>query len=198
MLQALFSSKVRVKLLTHFFSHPDERFYARELARRMDEHYNAVWQELGNLGRLGLLIGEQDANIKYYRLNPDFPLYPELKLIILKTTGLGQALRDALTRLGKVELAFIYGSVAAGEEDALSDVDLMLVGEVDLLGLSTVISQLEEQLGREINYLVLAPAELSQRLTEGEPFIQNVLTEPKVMLIGKEDALRRIVEAASA
>lgn len=198
MLQALFSSKVRVKLLTHFFSHPDERCYARELARRLDEHYNAVWQELGNLERLGLLTGKQDANVKYYRLNPDFPLYYELKRIILKTTGLGQALRDAVVHLGRVELAFIYGSVAAGEDDALSDVDLMLVGEVDLLELSAVVSQLEEQLGREINYLVLTPAELAQRLYEGEPFIQNVLAEPKVMLIGAEDALRRIVETTPA
>lgn len=197
-LQALFSSKVRVKLLTYFFIRPDERFYARELARRLDEHYNAVWQELGNLERLGLLISEQDANVKYYRLNPDFPLYPELKRIILKTTGLGQALRDALARLGKVELAFIYGSVAAGEDDAFSDVDLMLVGEVDLLELSAVVSQLEEQIGREINYLILTSAELAQRLAEGEPFIQNVLAEPKVMLIGAEDALRRIVEATPA
>jgi predicted nucleotidyltransferase len=198
MLQALFSSRVRVKLLTHFFSHPDERFYARELARRLGEHYNAVWQELGNLAQLSLLIGEQDANVKYYCLNPDFPLYPELKRIILKTTGLGQALRDALARLGEVELAFIYGSVAAGEDDILSDIDLMLVGEVDLLELSAVVSQLEDRLGRAINYLVLSPAELAQRLAEGEPFIQNVLAEPKVMLIGAEDALRRIVEATPA
>jgi predicted nucleotidyltransferase len=198
MLQALFSSRVRVKLLTHFFSHPDERFYARELARHLEEHYNAVWQELGNLERLGLLASEQDANVKYYRLNPDFPLYPELKRIILKTTGLGQALQDALARLGRVQLAFIYGSVAAGEDDILSDMDLMLVGEVDLLELSAVVSQLEDQLGRAINYLVLTPAELAQRLAEGEPFVQNVLSGPKVMLIGAEDALRRIVEATPA
>lgn len=97
-----------------------------------------------------------------------------------------------------MEWAFVYGSVAAGEDDALSDVDLMLVGEVDLLELSAVVSQLEEQLGREINYLILTPAELAQRLAEGEPFIQNVLAEPKVMLIGAEDALRRIVEATPA
>jgi len=197
-LQALFSSRVRVELLTHFFTHPGERFYARGLAKQMGEHYNAVWQELGNLERLGLLIGEQDANIKYYRLNPDFPLYPELKRIILKTAGLGQVLRDTLTHLGEVEFAFIFGSVAADQEDMLSDVDLMLVGEVNLLELSGVVAQLEEQIGREINYLILTPAELSQRLGDGEPFIQNVLAGPKIMLIGAEDALRRIADAASS
>jgi len=196
MLQALFSSKVRVKLLTHLLSHPEERFYARNLARQIEEHYNAVWQELNNLERIGLLTSERVANVKYYRLNPDFPIYEELKRIILKTSGLGQALREALDRLGSVEWAFIYGSVAAGDEDILSDVDLMLVGEVDLAALAEVIACLEDQLGREINYVALTQAELAQRLADGDPFIKNVLTGPKIMLIGDEDDLRRVVGTA--
>ena len=196
MLQALFSSKVRVKLLTHFFSHPEEQFYARSLARQLKEHYNAVWQELNNLERVGLLVSEQDANVKYYRLSPDFPIYEELKRIILKTSGLGQYLRETLDHLGTVEWAFIYGSVATGEEDSLSDLDLMLVGEVDLLALSAAIARLEDQLGREINYQVFAQVELAQRVAEGDPFINNVLAGPKVMLIGDEDALRQVAGAA--
>ena len=197
MLQALFSSRVRIRLLTHFFSHPEERFYARALSRQIEEHYNAVWQELSNLEQIGLLRSEQDANVKYYRLNPDFPIYEELKRIILKTSGLGQTLREALDHLGAVEWAFIYGSVAAGEEDFLSDVDLMLVGEVELLALSEVVAHLEEQLGREINYLVLTRTELAQRLADGDPFIMNVLTSPKVMLIGEEDVLRQVAGTAA-
>jgi predicted nucleotidyltransferase len=192
MLQSLFSSKARVKLLTHFFSHPDGQFYARGLARQVEEHYNAVWQELNNLEHIGLLASEQNGNVRHYRLNPAFPIYDELKRIILKTSGLGQAIREALNRLGAVEWAFIYGSVAAGEEDFLSDIDLMLVGKVDLLAMAEVIACLEDQLGREINYLVLTRAELAQRLAAGEPFIENVLADPKVMLIGDEDALRQI------
>jgi len=196
MLQALFSSKVRVKLLTHFFSHPEERFYARSLARQIEEHYNAVWQELNNLERIGLLTSERDANVKYYRLSPDFPIYEELKRIILKTSGLRQALREALDHLGTVKWAFIYGSVATGDEDFLSDVDLMLVGEVDLLALSEVIACLEEGAGREINYVALTQEELARRLADGDPFIENVLAGPKVMLIGDEDALRQVAGPA--
>ena len=105
-------------------------------------------------------------------------------------------MREALGHLDTVEWAFIYGSVAAGEEDSLSDVDLMLVGEVDLLALSAVIARLEDQLGREINYLVLSRAEPAQRLADGDPFINNVLAGPKVMLIGDEDALRQVAESA--
>ena len=196
MLQALFSSKVRVKLLTHFFSHPQEEFYARSLARQTDEHYNAVWQELNNLERIGLLISKRQANAKYYHLNADFPIYEELKRIVMKTSGLGQPLREALGDLEAVDWAFIYGSVAANEDDSFSDVDLMLIGQVDLLELSAVIARLEDQLGRGINYLVLTREELAQRLADGDSFTANVLASPKMMLIGDEDALRQTAERA--
>lgn len=195
MLQKLFSSNVRVALLTHFFSHPDEQFYARELARQLEEHYNAVWRELNNLEAIGLLASEESASVKHYRLNPAFPIYEELKRIVLKTTGLGQVLREDLGRLGTVEWAFVYGSVAAGDEDLLSDVDLMLVGEVDLMALSEVIARLEDQLGRAINYVVLSGPELAQRLAEDDPFMANVMAGPKIMLIGEENGLREVVAA---
>ena len=195
MLQNLFSSNVRVALLTHFYTHPDERFYARDLARRLEEHYNAVWRELGNLEAIGLLSSEENAAAKYYRLNPDFPINEELKRIVLKTTGLGGALREGLERLGAVEWTFVFGSVATGDDDLLSDIDLMLVGKVDLMLLSEVIARLEDQMGRAINYLILSREELVQRTAEGESFIRNVLAGPKIMLIGDEDALRAAASA---
>jgi predicted nucleotidyltransferase len=197
MLQNLFSSHVRVALLTHFFSHPDERFYARELSRQLEEHYNAVWRELGNLEAVGLLSSEESAGAKYYRLDPAFPIYEELKRIILKTTGLGQVLREALGRLGALDWAFVYGSVAAGDEDLLSDIDLMLVGEVDLMALSEVIASLEDQLGRSIHYVVLSQVELRQRLAEQDPFLTNVMSGPKILLIGEENGLRAVVGAGA-
>lgn len=196
MLQALFSSKVRVKLLTHFFCRPGEQFYARSLARQVGEHYNAVWQELNNLEQVGLLTSERDASVKYYRLSPEFPIYEELKRIILKTSGLGQSLRNALGELDEVEWAFVYGSVAAGEEDSYSDIDLMLVGRIDLLSVSALIARLENELGREISYLTFTKCELTQRLVDGDPFIENVLAGQKVMLIGDEDALQKTVARA--
>ena len=195
MLQALFSSRVRVKLLTHFFSHPAGRFYARELARDLGEHYNAVWEELGKLEHVGLLQSEPEAGTKYYCLNPAFPLYPELKSIILKTTALGQTLREALGRLGTVQVAFVFGSTAVGQENAFSDLDLLLVGEVNLQELAAAISQLEDRTGRAINYVVLTVEEWGQRQADGDPFLENVLAGPRVMLIGDESDLRRIAGA---
>jgi predicted nucleotidyltransferase len=194
MLQALFSSRVRVKLLAQFFMHAEQRFYARALAREAHEHYNAVWQELTHLEGIGLLLSEQDANVKYYHLNRRFPIYEELRRIILKTCGVGQALREALGPLGTVSWACVYGSVAAGEEDLASDIDLMLVGGVELPALSEVIAGFEEQFGRVVNYVVLTEAEMADRLAGGDPFLRNVLSGPKVMLIGDEDGLRKAIE----
>ncbi|MCG2767898.1 MAG: nucleotidyltransferase domain-containing protein [Chloroflexota bacterium] len=196
MLRQLFSSRVRVKLLTIFLTNPDTRFYTRELSRLLEESPYALQRELHRLESVGLLEVEPEANIKYYAVDKSCPIYPELKSIVLKTTGLGDALREGLAELGTIEQAFIYGSVAAGEEDSLSDVDLMLVGEVDLLELSEIIARLEGQLGREINYLALTSAELSQRIADGDPFIENVLAGPKVMLIGDKDALRQATGTA--
>jgi predicted nucleotidyltransferase len=110
---------------------------------------------------------------------------------------LGQVLRQELSRLGTVQWAFVYGSVAAGDEDLRSDIDLMLVGQVDLVALSEVIDRLEEQMGRAINYLVLSQHELMGRLAEAEPFLTNVVTGPKIMLIGEENGLREAVAAAA-
>lgn len=196
LLEALFSSRVRVKLLTHLFRHPEEPFYARRLARETGEHYNAVWRELNNLEQAGLLHSQQNGNLKVYRLNPDFPIYEELARIILKTSGLGEHFRQALADLDAVRWAFIFGSLASGDTDAFSDVDLMLIGEVELLPLSQIVADLEAQLGRDVNYLLLSEGELAQRLAEGDPFLQNVLAGPIVMLVGDEDELRQAVAAA--
>lgn len=192
MLEELFSSNVRVQLLVILLTNPDEEFYIRQLARRMGEHPYAVQRELRRLERLGLLTSHTRGRMKYYSVERDFPLYPELKRIILKTAGLGDLLRQRLQNLGPIEQAFIYGSVAAGEEDAASDIDLMLVGKVDLLALAPVIAGVEERLGRPINYVVYSPEEFKERKDQGDPFLEDVLKGPIVVLIGRENELSGI------
>lgn len=187
MLERLFSSRVRVKLLTTFLTNPQSRFYTRELERLLGESPYAIQRELRRLESIGLLEAERQANIRYYWVNELFPIYPELRGIILKTSGLGDTLREALAHLGTIKEAFIYGSVAAGDEDGSSDIDLMIVGEVDLLRLSEAISRLEDSAGREINYAVYSSEELECKLRQSDPFLTNVQSGPKIMLIGSED-----------
>jgi predicted nucleotidyltransferase len=187
MLERLFSSRVRVKLLTIFMTNPLTRFYTRQLERLLEESPYAIQRELRRLEGIGLLQAEREANLRYYWVNREFPIYPELKGIILKTSGLGNTLREALSQLGTVEEAFIYGSVAEGDEDGFSDVDLMIIGKVDLLRLAETVAGIEDLIGREVNYIAYEKKELDDRVGEGDPFLTNVQSGPRITLIGSGD-----------
>ena len=102
MLEKLFSSRVRVRLLDVFLSNPERRFYGRELERMTEEHQNAIWRELRNLSELGLLTDETEGRTKYYRVSPSFPLYPELRALLFKATGkrIERAPARSLSRTG--------------------------------------------------------------------------------------------------
>ena len=185
----LFSSKLRIKLLDAFLSSPDARFYIRELERKIKEEAKNVSRELKNLEGLGLLISEKQGNLKYYSVNENFFLYPELKAIIFKTTGVQGLLKEALERLKGIETAFIYGTYATGKESESSDVDIMVIGKPDLTELNEVISNLEEKLNREINYMCFGQEEFKERRKAGDAFINEVLSGEKIMLKGSDRAI---------
>jgi predicted nucleotidyltransferase len=190
MLEALFSSRVRVRLLTIFLLNPEMSFHASALAQTVGAQYSAVWKELSNLERAGLLLSESSAHTKAYRVNPRCPILPELRAIVLKTVGAGDAIRQAFADLGTIDAAFIYGSFAAGDLDRQSDIDVMIIGKVNLTRLASVIARLEKDLGRAVNYIAYTPEEWAEKRRAREPFVTNVLASPKIMLIGDEDALR--------
>jgi len=189
MLERLFTSRVRVRLLTLLLTHPTEAFYIRQIARLTGETYNNVRQELQNLAQLGLILSERHANATYYQANVDYFLFPELKRIILKTEAVGDRLREALSVLGDIRVAFIYGSTARGTEVASSDIDLMIMGDVSLDALDGIIDGIEEELGRTVSYTVFEVEEWQERVTQGHSFVTDVLTHEKVFLIGDEDDL---------
>ena len=189
MLERLFTSRVRVRLLTLFLTHPTEAFYIRQIARLTGETYNNVRQELQNLAQLGLILSERRANATYYRANVEHFLFPELKRIILKTEAVGDRLRQALAALGNVRVTFIYGSTARGTEVASSDIDLMVIGEVDLDALDGTIDSIEEELGRTVNYTLFSAGEWQERVAQGHSFVTDVLTHEKIFLIGDENDL---------
>jgi len=113
------------------------------------------------------------------------PIYEELKNIFLKTEGLGEVIKENLSGLGEVKLAFIYGSFARGEEQLKSDIDLMIVGGVDEKKLIPLVRKLEGRLSREINYTLFSPTEFESRVKKKDPFISNVLREKKIQLVGE-------------
>jgi len=185
----LFSSKIRTKLLDVFLRVPKSRFYIRELEREINEEAKNISRELQNLEALGLLVSRRNGNQKIYTVNEDFVLYPELKGIIFKTTGLMGHLKETLAKLKDIEAAFIYGSYATGKETESSDVDLIIIGKPDLTELNEVISGIEEKLNREINYICFERGEYEHRKKAKDAFISEILDEAKIMLKGSEDAI---------
>jgi predicted nucleotidyltransferase len=194
MLATLLSSRVRAKVLTAFFLSPGEKHNAWELAQRLEENYSAVWKELVRLEGLGILVGERRGNSKDYQVNEACSIAPELRSIVLKTEGVGIAIEEKLQEMGGVKSAFIFGSYASGEADARSDLDLMIIGEVNLDQLAPVISDLEKELNRQINYVIYAEEEWKEKATVKDTFWENVNNSPKIMLIGGDHALRPIVK----
>lgn len=194
MLERLFSSRVRIDLIAHFVLHPGGRYHARGLEKALGAHYSAVWRELRNLKEAGLVVSEEDAGRKVYRLNQDFPLLDELRGMFLKTAAAGDRIRKALEGHDGIVAAFIYGSYALGQADAYSDLDLMVIGDVELPSLSQSLSELEAELGRPVNYIMYTLAEWRSKLANRDPFATDVQRGPKLMLVGSEDVLRGSVD----
>ncbi|MFH1634433.1 MAG: nucleotidyltransferase domain-containing protein [Chloroflexota bacterium] len=189
MLTRLFTSRVRVRLLTLFLTHPTEEFYIRQISRLTAQTYNNVRKELQNLAQLGLIIGERRANAIHYRVNVEHFLFPELKRIILKTEAVGDKLRQTFSAVGGVRVAFIYGSVAKGSEVASSDIDLMVIGNVELDVLDRSIDSIEEEIGRTVNYTLFGSDEWRGRVAQGNSFIMDILTHERIFLIGDQSDL---------
>ncbi len=134
----------------------------------------------------------RSANIRFYQVNQKHTLYPELKSIIFKTVGLADFLRDSLSKIGEIKVAFIYGSVAKNIEDAMSDIDLMVIGNVDMDSLNDAVSKAEDALGREINFTTFDAKEWRDKLKAKKAFVTDVYKGKKIFLIGNDDELRKI------
>ncbi len=192
MLVKLFTSKLRVEILALFLSRSEEALYLGEIVKLTGADRGNISRELRNLEGIGLLISRKQGNLKYYSLNRDFLLYDELKSIILKTRGAVGMLKKALSKVKNIDCAFIYGSIASGTETAKSDIDLMVIGNVSLESLLRLTRGTEKSLGREINPSLYSVREYKSRWKKKDPFIVQVMSEPRIMLMGDDDGLRRI------
>ncbi len=138
---------------------------------------------------MGIVQSEKRANLKYYKINQKCPFYEELKGLFLKTVGAPSEIKEALKDTEGIETAFIYGSLAKGDEYSGSDIDLFLVGDIDEDKLLERFPDLESRLGREINYSIYGLEEFRKKRKEGNAFITTVLKESKLVLLGNPDEL---------
>ena len=187
---ALFSG-TQQRVLAWLFGQPERSFYATELIGLAGAGSGAVQRELARLAQSGLVTARAVGNQKHYQANPEAPIYAELCGIVQKTVGLAEPLRAALAPLAaRIRAAFVYGSVAKREDTASSDIDLMLIS--DDLAYSDLYAALEpvsQRLGRMVNPTIYTRQELAKRVKRKEAFATRVLAQPKLWLIGGEDAL---------
>jgi predicted nucleotidyltransferase len=172
--------------------HQGRDFYVRELERVTGEDYKNITLELRKLAGIGLLNSRKEGNLKYYSLDKEFLLYEELKSIFVKTRGTVPTLQKVLSKERDIDFAFIYGSLASGEETAKSDIDLMVIGKIALEQLLKALREPERVLARDINPSLYDFSEIRKRLKENDSFITRVLNGPKILLVGDEDELRNI------
>ncbi len=190
MLEELFVSRVRVKILQLFLSYQQESlFHVREIVRRVSEEINAVRRELSRMEKFGLVTSEWRANRRLYRFRRDYIFYKELLSLVSKTTGLGGNIVKNKAKLGRIKFAFISTRFLKGEVSNTEDVNLLIVGNIILPELQAIIADEQAKREQEINYSFMDEAEFKFRVKRRDPFILRVLTQPKVMLLGDEDEL---------
>lgn len=185
MLKSLFPTKQQRKIWGILFSHPEKVFYLRELARLSELNPTQVSRELELMRKDGVVEIKYDGNRKYVNLREDFPLFSEFKTIVKKTLGIEAILKKFVKGFKGIELAFIYGSVARDEEREGSDIDLFLMGKLDLDEFDRKLWKLEDSLGREINYTLFSKREFEAKKGK-EPFLKDLLRGEKIVLIDNE------------
>ena len=190
--QVLFGQGRR-SILALLYGHADEQFYLREIARRAGTGIGATQRELGQLTDAGLLHRVRRGNQVYYQANRKNPIFAELKSILAKTSGIRDILHEGLASLAdRIKLAFVYGSIARGEEKASSDVDLMVVGDVSFADVASALGQMESKLGREVNPTVYGQREFREKLAAKNHFLSTVAKEKRLFVIGDESEFRRL------
>ena len=192
-LGALLLGQTRLAILSLLLSRPERKLYLRQIIRLLGAGQGAVQRELARLVHAEILLKTREGNLAYFQANSAAPVFDELRGLIQKTAGIADLLRTALLPLAdSIKRAFLYGSIARGEERSDSDVDLMVIGDISFFDVVSAVSPLQETLGREINPTVFAEAEYDARLAAEDHFLTQVEADPRVDLIGGENDSRSV------
>jgi predicted nucleotidyltransferase len=180
-------SRLRNKILLHFFTNVDDEMYLREMALRLKEDPGNLSKELSKLEQEGIFISQYRGKQKYFFLNKSYPLFNELKSIIFKTIGIQGSLQNIINEISGIVSAFIYGSFTTGKENASSDIDLCLIVKDSVFNEHNFISKINglgKTISREINYIYYSEEEWKKQINENDSFIINIKMGPKIILKG--------------
>lgn len=181
--------KVRAELLRLLFADAQTKLHLRELTRQSGLSLGTVQEELKKLHAAHLVISRRDGNRRYYRANQSHPVFSDLQQLVLKTAGLGDVLDRALATIKGVEIAFIFGSLAANTGRASSDVDLMVIGSAGLRALAPGLRKASQAVGREINPHTYTPADWRKKRRAHDAFLNNVMAGEKLFVKGSANEL---------
>lgn len=189
MIEQLFGSKTRVKLLQLFYSNPNRSFYVREITRKIDEQINSVRRELANLLSIGIISSDTNNNRLYYEVDQDFEYYAALSAIfgngVMPTVAEGvkkETTAHPLKSIGNVDLALFTGQFTRDEN---SGIDFMVVGDVNPTQLAKYVAELEAEEGKEIRYASMTPDEFTYRRQINDRFLSMVLESKTQIVVDK-------------
>jgi predicted nucleotidyltransferase len=181
-------SQVCKKILKELVLGATDSVHLRELARRTKLDPMAVRREINKLVLSGIAEEKRIGNMRLFSMNKKCPIYPEIRMIVIKTMGVVDAISSVLEPAKeKIKFAYIYGSFAKGDFNASSDVDILVVGDIKLSDLVRILSPIQEQLTRELNPSVYSLDDYYSELTEGNQFVTNIHNGDKIMLTGEID-----------
>lgn len=187
---ALFTD-YRSRVLGLLLLHPERTYYLREIARLTSTIPGTLKRELDKLLEVGLLTVKKVGNQNHYQANRECPIYEDLANVLRKTSGLVDVLMSGLLPLSeKIQSAFVFGSVASGNVNAKSDIDLMLIGDLTYAEVVSQMHPLQEQLGREINPKIFTVKEWQKLMRDNGAFVHDVLSKTKLFIIGNEQQLQ--------
>lgn len=191
-IDALFS-KTRQKILAATYGQPEKWWFMSELAVFIKTTPSSLQREIDSLTSSGILRKRRDGNRVYVQAEADSPIFRPLCDLVLQTLGMPATLKECLAPFAKeIRFAFIYGSVARQEDHALSDVDMIIVGDMGLAAISPMLRDLERKSGREINPACFSEDEFRKKLSAKNHFLTSVSKEKKIFLIGDESELERL------
>ena len=195
----LFANPTLVEILSLFFLTPEEEFYQSELAKKTQKGLIQVQRAMKILEEIGLVSSIRRGRMIYYKAVKNHPAFDDLKRLFLKTISLGESIQQALLPFhSNIKLAFIFGSIARGNESIDSDIDLFIITEVSLREIAKVLGPLSKTVQRELNPVVFEPSEFQNKVSKNDHFLLEVLQAPKLWIIGYDRLLKQMLKGRQA
>ncbi len=177
------NSKITQTILGYFFLHETEELYLNEMVKKFGFDKRNAYKIIKKLLKEGIFVAEKKGKETYYSLNKKYPLFQEVKKIVLKTYGIESQLKNSLKKVSGIDEAYIIGSYAKNQMAVTSDIDVLVIGNVDTIELNREIAKLQKNINREINLINITKKELRKKMAAKEPFLQEVFKNKKIKII---------------